>query len=396
MAWFRSLLLLISSSSIFIAFELGKQHNKFAGYRHSQNTSASQDVEVAPRVAPKPLLARCEGSEGSEGCRPSRRCRKNHSEIIPGIIPDKLHRIVSGTGCPQEEAWVERLVKADPSPDKVIVNIGCNKGHDSIVWLNRFDQHGFWSLGDWDKISQASFARAPVCPINADVARAPKQNATETPTAICVEAMPSTVQLLKQMRKTAGYDSTRYGQFQIIFGAASDQASRWDVVEFAELGAGVEVGGLGGKVLFKKTGNKIVPVPLTTVDMLVHDLNLPKVDILIIDTEGADPAVLQGAEKTLHSVRYLMFETQRQEKATHWGKTTIFEVLSMLNGYGFECYWAGRNGNLYSITSCYTAEFEKSAWGNVVCVKRDNPWFPLMELSDPNSAAWRIVVKAFV
>ena len=26
------------------------------------------------------------------------------------------------------------------------MNVGCNKGHDSIAWLQRFDQHRFWNL----------------------------------------------------------------------------------------------------------------------------------------------------------------------------------------------------------------------------------------------------------
>ena len=34
----------------------------------------------------------------------------------------------AGTSCPGEESWVEGLVKVDPSPDKVIMNVGCNKG----------------------------------------------------------------------------------------------------------------------------------------------------------------------------------------------------------------------------------------------------------------------------
>ena len=29
---------------------------------------------------------------------------------------------------------------------QVIMNVGCNKGHDSIAWLQRFDQHRFWNL----------------------------------------------------------------------------------------------------------------------------------------------------------------------------------------------------------------------------------------------------------
>lgn len=175
-------------------------------------------------------------------------------------------------------------------------------------------------------------------------------------------------------------------RFQIIFAAASDTVeSHWDTVEFPDGPAGLETAGLDGKVGKLRSKSRTTPVPLTTVDTLVHDLKLPKVDILIIDAEGADPAVLQGAEKTLNSVRYMMFETHRWQTGTHWEKTTILHVLRRLNGYGFECYWAGNNGKLYSITSCYTEEFEESHWGNIVCVKRQDVWFSIMESADPNS-----------
>eukprot|EP00913_Durusdinium_trenchii_P033105 g30995.t1 len=89
--------------------------------------------------------------------------------------------------------------------------------------------------------------------------------------------------------------------FQIIHGAASDSAAPGATVEFPNGNAGKKSGRMvldGAKV----KGNT-VQVPLTTVDALVRDLKLSKVDILIIDTEGADPAVLRGAAKTLGSVR---------------------------------------------------------------------------------------------
>ncbi|CAL1163784.1 unnamed protein product, partial [Cladocopium goreaui] len=133
------------------------------------------------------------------------------------------------------------------------------------------------------------------------------------------------------------------------------------------------------------------------VDTMMHNLSLPKVDILIVDTEGADPAVLRGAGDALRSVRYLMFETHRENmsvsilgddedlKGTAWSKETIHSVVSNLNSRGFDCYWAGANGNLASITWCYHTSFEKVRWGNIACVKRGDVWWQVMEGFDPNA-----------
>lgn len=46
---------------------------------------------------------------------------------------------------------------------------------------------------------------------------------------------------------------------------------------------------------------KSVPVPAITVDKLVSDLKLPRVDFIKIDAEGAEMKILQGATKTLEA-----------------------------------------------------------------------------------------------
>jgi len=80
-----------------------------------------------------------------------------------------------------------------------------------------------------------------------------------------------------------------------------------------------------------------------TVDNLVKQMNLPRVDILKIDTEGWDPAVLLGAFSTLSSVRYLEFEVHRDLKKTPWHSTKLKLVIDKLHDEKeFECYWLVR------------------------------------------------------
>jgi len=278
------------------------------------------------------------------------------------------------------------MVRADPDPHKVIMNVGCNKGHDSIAWLQRFDQRGFWNLRKWTSLMADHRA---VCPLDTQIRKPPPFNSSKAPVAVCVEAMPSTMRLLKAVRKLAGYNvknstEANAGWLQFWWRAMTDVAKPGDTTEFINASAGSETPRMGVNSGYRPEEPRI-SVPLGTVDTMMHNLSLPKVDILIVDTEGADPAVLRGAEDALRSVRYLMFETHRDLKGTAWSKETIHSVVSNLNSRGFDCYWAGGNGNLASITWCYHTSFEKVRWGNIACVKRGDVWWQVMEGFDPNA-----------
>jgi hypothetical protein len=52
--------------------------------------------------------------------------------------------------------------------------------------------------------------------------------------------------------------------------------------------------------MVKHTGQtRVVQVPLTTIDHLVEELNLPRVDFIKMDIEGAELKALEGAQRTL-------------------------------------------------------------------------------------------------
>merc|ERR1740138_560257 len=113
-----------------------------------------------------------------------------------------------------------------------------------------------------------------------------------------------------------------------------------------------------------------IDVPVKTVDGLVAEIGLPRVDILLVDTEGADPAVLRGATNALKSVRYLEFEVHRDLQQTAWSTTTLSSVVQDLDKQGFECYWAGNDAKLLNMNKCWSANFERGTWANAACVKR--------------------------
>eukprot|EP00438_Fugacium_kawagutii_P015953 Skav228853 [mRNA] locus=scaffold1718:110836:115912:+ [translate_table: standard] len=81
-----------------------------------------------------------------------------------------------------------------------------------------------------------------------------------------------------------------------------------------------------------------------------------------------------------------MFETHRDFRGSVWSNVSIKSVIQNLSDVGnLDCYWAGRNGKLFSVTWCYDSSFERMGWGNIVCAKRGDVWWEVLERFNPNS-----------
>lgn len=187
------------------------------------------------------------------------------------------------------------------------------------------------------------------------------------PIGVCVEAMKGNVDMLEKAASTLGYFGDANTSLHIIHAAAVKEHSPAEMVNFPDSKPGSETGSI------RKFN--LSPTPLKTVDEIVSDYNLPRVDILSIDTEGWDSDVLLGSVKTLPSVRYVEFEVHRDFKNSPWSKTTVKAVTDNLDNMGFDCFWAGNNGKLLSIQACYTEKMEAGHWSNVACVRRGDVWW---------------------
>jgi len=276
-----------------------------------------------------------------------------------------------GTNCPNAR-WTDLMVLSDASPDKVIVNVGCNKGNDMIEWMERWDTSATFNTDDWIKYFKAEGITKYACPPTSPAQRtkaSTKGLSQKLPVGVCVEAMKGNVDMLEKAASAMGYSGHANASLHIIHAAAVEQHSPAEMVNFPDGELGKETGRLPVFV------QSLSPTPLKTVDEIVSDCNLPRVDILSIDTEGWDSDVLLGSVKTLPSVRYLEFEVHRDFKKSPWSKTTVKAVTDNLNNMGFDCFWAGNNGKLLSINACYTETMETGHWSNVACVRRGDVWW---------------------
>eukprot|EP00931_Biecheleriopsis_adriatica_P056266 TRINITY_DN33337_c0_g1_i1.p1 TRINITY_DN33337_c0_g1~~TRINITY_DN33337_c0_g1_i1.p1 ORF type:complete len:428 (-),score=76.94 TRINITY_DN33337_c0_g1_i1:49-1332(-) len=288
------------------------------------------------------------------------------------------------TNCPRD-LWLAEMASVDPDPGKFIVNIGCNVGEDVIKYLMYWDQERFWDMRKWQSMIGSGFCRNGINP-----RRPPAVKSKERPQALCVEAVPKTTKNLHNAAKRSGYSEEKnVGKLHIVHAAVTQTAEPGDTALFADAPSGYEQGGIDGQNSNPLAKGKfdMVQVPKKTVDVLVEEFAFPRVDLLLVDTEGHDPAVLLGAQKTLESVRYLEFEVHRDVVGSTWENTTVFSVVEMLSMKGFDCYWAGNTGKLASITRCFeTRAFEARGMFNIACVKRSDVWWPVLERFWPDSS----------
>lgn len=222
----------------------------------------------------------------------------------------------------------------------------------------------------WHKRKCTTSPTGASCPAAVNASTHALAHSSDKPTGICVEPMRANVKLLNQASAGLGYGAqTAHGSFHVVQAAIMNKADTNQTVEFPDGDPGLETAGLPA----------FFPVPVKTVDMLKADFALSRIDILTIDTEGADPYVLQGSLKTLPTVRYLQFEVHRDLKQTAWGKITLRSIVTMLDQQGFDCYWAGNNGNLLSMNNCWSPKFEIGTWANAACAKRGDIWSEVLK-----------------
>jgi FkbM family methyltransferase len=107
---------------------------------------------------------------------------------------------------------------------------------------------------------------------------------------------------------------------------------------------------------------------ITLDDFVEQNKIKQQIDLLKIDTEGADPLVLQGAKKLLsqQQIRMLIFENQG---VGAWGENSLLQVIESLNTNGFTCYMLGKTG-IARLTNCWSPIFDVRKWSNVLCVHR--------------------------
>ena len=193
----------------------------------------------------------------------------------------------------------------------------------------------------------------------------------------CIEPVPQTFAMLKEGREKIGLDDKN---FVLTHAAIS---SRDGTVQFPDGVAGVESFGID--YCNKKNGTNTGTLSHIGETGMASDINCIEVatysldkyvakyvrskgpiNTLQIDVEGFDFDVLFGAGSVLDRTYYLEFEHHIEGS---WGQLHLQDGVKLLDGKGFTCYWAGKGGNIWRITKCYSEVYDGwHGWSNIVCV----------------------------
>jgi len=96
-------------------------------------------------------------------------------------------------------------------------------------------------------------------------------------------------------------------------------------------------------------------------------LLLSTISLLSIDVEGFDFDVMLGGSKTLTRTEYLEFEYNNWKGS--WGNQNLLDAIKMLNGNGFNCYWAGVDRLWRIDESCWLDHYNWHTWSKCCLCK---------------------------
>ena len=140
-----------------------------------------------------------------------------------------------------------------------------------------------------------------------------------------------------------------------------------------------EYWGIHSLAPFDDTHTQTIEVPVTRLDDYLRDAGVDHVDVLKVDTEGADKLALEGFDFSADKPRVVMAEYMDSRSSEHFGYTH-HDVVKMMAGFGYVCFmadWAPvvrhsrreGGGGPFVFLSCveYPTAHEPS-WGNLIFV----------------------------
>ncbi|GLI66372.1 hypothetical protein VaNZ11_010155 [Volvox africanus] len=300
------------------------------------------------------------------GCNPERAQLQ-----VKGFI-SQLKRRRHSSAC-AEHWWIGNLaeLKAKAKEQQTtIADVGCNKAYFSATALNylapRYGNH----LQLFYKLHEARGVYDKPCGGCNECLQEPPSRTVggqATVDVFCFEPSEIHVFSLTQARDALygppDSTSTPAGKgtkvnFHITQAAVSNSSG---IVRFP-------VNCTGNVCSLANKDQQMQEVKITTVDDQMRSRGLAYLDLLKIDTEGFDPAVLAGAYESLSSQRIglLSFEYHRL-----WNRSgsTLKQCVDYLDDLGYSCYYDGPvlakvSGN------CWKDAYEIRRWSNIVCVRR--------------------------
>lgn len=287
---------------------------------------------------------------------------------------EEVHKIKSSSPIPNSicpsRNWIEpfsETVRIE-SKSPVVISVGCNKGDDFMVLLNKMSGDASYNFKNYIAKLKAKGAGS-----SCDFGSPDKVESVEKPKIIygyCLEPVVSNINLIEGIFKEMKLDSDKIKIIKMAVNSYTGSATFPKVMD-----AGVEYVGLETS---KNFDNSDI-VPMSNLDTIVSEHKIGDIiDFVSIDTEGYDAEVIIGFIKTLVTkyVRGLEFEYHLGRR---WKTADLLMVITILDVLNYDCYWQGNKGELWRLTGCWHHDYWAGrSLSNVVCInrkERSHAWF---------------------
>jgi len=309
------------------------------------------------------------------------------SEVYPKCDASRIERNAKlfrkePTTCPDEkwyDEWTRSIIGSEVGSFAAI-EVGCNKGTDAILQLRRFTKEPrasvarfqkltsfpefscWWEKKKWDEAVRGSSSSS------GDDRGSSKGIKYRH---YCIEASYETFE-----RVHAAAEEMKLADIGLTVHYNAVSSSSWpNTVKFPKITAGQENIGIGMTAnpnLKTERYSEFHQTPVITVDGFVRKESITRLDVLKIDTEGNDAAVLIGASMTLLSLKpsYVQFENHGVGK---WKTFDLKDSIDMLDAMEYECFWSTNSGKLIQVTNCWHESYsEFKIWSNIACYHRSD------------------------
>lgn len=310
----------------------------------------------------------------------------------------------SHSACPEAQ-WlpaVQRIFADEGRKDLVFFDVGCNKGYTTANFMTAFAPSFDMSPAEVHSSIQAygrkqSMSLDRACGVCGDCNDKPPSQWTAggEPFGVhvhCFEPSPASFKILQFVKKTHGVASKRHpdgagkGHMweQHNLAVYSESTTIYFNASCASHGKESEKCGI-----VPKDDPGAIPVAAVTVDDFVKNgdslmqaakrVDIGRYpDILKIDAEGFDPAVLQGSHATLKSGQtpIVFFEFNPGLKYGLWLTVKLDTITKQMDRFGYDCYFSSNRvkadhkttPSLYRITGdCMSFPIRFRGWSNVIC-----------------------------
>lgn len=263
----------------------------------------------------------------------------------------------------------------------ILINIGFNKGYNFAVWLNTFtslnvsssvwyDYLQKWKSMNNKVVNQVDCGNCNDCKFTYNI----RNINTNRIRFIGIDLNKQNVELVSGVFSSLNTTGQLKGVSVQLLHAAG--GPRPGVLRIPKCPPGNELCRIPDSV--NETSSNFDNVQVVTVDNIIRNISSfdgrrKIVDILMVDTEGHDALILEGASHHIRqqAIRCIIFEYHFLKP---WLTMRLESTIEFLRAHKYVCFLQGQK-RLWPISgSFWNPLYEFHYWSNVMCIHENDKW----------------------